>query len=91
MFEFYSFCSLSYQWPRFFFRRNLVSDIHGKTGQLLSRGTGTAQQVGGAGGAYDNQQMIRVSRDCREKIRQAEKYAVYLMKIHNFYTIMKGA
>ena len=41
--------------------RNLVSDIHGKTGQLLNRGTGTAQQVGGAGGAYDTQQMIRVS------------------------------
>ena len=42
--------------------RNLVSDIHGKTGQLLNRGTGTAQQVGGAGGAYDTQQMIRVSK-----------------------------
>ena len=40
--------------------RNLVSDIQGKAGQLLSRGTGSAQQVGGAGGAYDNQQMIRV-------------------------------
>ena len=45
----------------FFLYRNLVSDIHGKTGQLLNRGTGTAQQVGGAGGAYDTQQMIRVS------------------------------
>ena len=52
-------------WPflsasSFFPNRNLVSDIQGKAGQLLSRGTGSAQQVGGAGGAYDNQQMIRV-------------------------------
>merc|ERR1719411_2440344 len=43
--------------------KNLVSDIQGKAGQLLSRGTGSAQQVGGAGGAYDNQQMIREIRD----------------------------
>ena len=37
-----------------------MSDIHGKTGQLLNRGTGSAQQVGGAGGSYENQQMLRV-------------------------------
>ena len=27
--------------------RNFVSDIHSKTGQILSRGTGSAQQIGG--------------------------------------------
>jgi hypothetical protein len=43
-----------------FLSRNFVSDIHGKTGQLIARGTGSAQQVGGAGGAYDMQQTIRV-------------------------------
>merc|ERR1712038_1297682 len=58
--------------------KNLVSDIHGKTGQLLSRGTGTAQQVGGAGGAYDTQQMIREIRQTvdnakREIIQTAQQ------------------
>ena len=55
------FCSFLSMTSIFSLYRNLVSDIHGKTGQLLNRGTGTAQQVGGAGGAYDTQQMIRVS------------------------------
>ena len=41
--------------------RNLVSDIHGKTGQLLSRGTGSAQQVAGGGGSYQDQQALRVN------------------------------
>lgn len=40
--------------------RNLVSDIHGKTGQLLSRGQGTAQQV--AGGSYEDQKALRVCK-----------------------------
>jgi len=58
--------------------KNLVSDIHGKTGQLLNRGTGTAQQVGGAGGAYDTQQMIREIRQTvdnakREIIQTAQQ------------------
>jgi hypothetical protein len=43
--------------------KNFVSDIHGKTGQLIARGTGSAQQVGGAGGAYDMQQTIREIKD----------------------------
>ena len=30
----------------FSFFRNFVSDIHSKTGQILSRGVGTAQQIG---------------------------------------------
>ena len=38
-----------------------MSDIQGKTGQLLTRGTGTAQQVGGGGDAYQNQQLMRVT------------------------------
>ena len=35
-----------------------MSDIHGKTGQLLSRGQGTAQQV--AGGSFEDQKALRV-------------------------------
>lgn len=41
--------------------KNLVSDIHGKTGQLLSRGQGTAQQV--AGGSYEDQKALREIKD----------------------------
>ena len=46
------------------FSRNLVSDIQGKAGQLLTRGTGTAQQVGGGGGgAFENEKMLREMRE----------------------------
>ena len=47
------------------FSRNLVSDIQGKAGQLLTRGTGTAQQVGGGGGGgvFENEKMMREMRD----------------------------
>ena len=36
-----------------------MSDIHGKTGQILNRGS--AQQIGGSvGGAYDNTVAVKV-------------------------------
>ena len=42
----------------------MVSDIQGKAGQLLTRGTGTAQQVGGGGGgAFENEKMLREMRE----------------------------
>ena len=45
----------------FFHFRNFVSDIHGKTGQILNKGS--AQQIGGsAGGGYDNTIALRVCR-----------------------------
>lgn len=50
--------------------KNLVSDIHGKTGQLLNRGTGSAQQVGGAGGSYENQQTLREIRDSLNTVKR---------------------
>lgn len=50
--------------------KNLVTDIHGKTGQLLSRGTGTAQQVGGAGGSYDNQQLMREIKESLNNVKR---------------------
>merc|ERR1711981_1126067 len=50
--------------------KNLVSDIHGKTGQLLSRGTGSAQPVGQTGNAYENQQMIGEIRDTLNNVKR---------------------
>ena len=40
-----------------FVSRNFVADIHSKTGQILNRGTGSAQPVGGA---YDVQVSLKV-------------------------------
>jgi len=50
--------------------KNLVSDIHGKTGQLLSRGTGSAQQVAGGGGSYQDQQALREIRDSINSVKR---------------------
>jgi len=50
--------------------KNLVSDIHGKTGQLLSRGTGSAQQVAGGGGSYQDQQSLREIRDSINSVKR---------------------
>merc|ERR1711936_344681 len=50
--------------------KNLVSDIHGKTGQLLSRGTGSAQQVAGGGGSYQDQQALREIRDSINSVKK---------------------
>merc|ERR1712117_433355 len=50
--------------------KNLVADIHGKTGQLLSRGTGSAQQVAGGGGSYQDQQALREIRDSINSVKR---------------------
>jgi len=50
--------------------KNLVSDIHGKTGQLLTRGTGSAQEVKGGGGSYQDQQTLREIRDSINNVKR---------------------
>jgi len=46
--------------------KNFVADIHSKTGQLLNRGTGSAQPVGGA---YDVQISLKEMRDSLNNVR----------------------
>lgn len=46
--------------------KNFVADIHSKTGQILNRGTGSAQPVGGA---YDVQVSIKEMRDSLNNVR----------------------
>merc|ERR1719423_141350 len=46
--------------------KNFVSDIHSKTGQILNRGTGSAQPVGGA---YDVTVSIKEMRDSLNNVR----------------------
>jgi len=50
--------------------KNLVSDIQGKAGQLLTRGTGSAQQVGGGGDAYQNEKLMREMRDGMNNLKK---------------------
>jgi len=46
--------------------KNFVADIHSKTGQILNRGTGSAQPVGGA---YDVQVSLKEMRDSLNNVR----------------------
>lgn len=50
--------------------KNVINDIHGKTGQLLNRGTGSAQQVGGAGGSFENEKLVREMRDSLHSLKR---------------------
>merc|ERR1719249_642581 len=46
--------------------KNFVADIHSKTGQILNRGTGSAQPVGGA---YDVQVSLKEMKDSLNNVR----------------------
>ncbi len=52
--------------------RNFVMDIHTKTGQILTKGTGSVQQVGGpsAGGGYDVSKPVQEMKESLNIVRR---------------------